>query len=80
VPFWATLVLILLTIVPGLLLVVLSLAVVVFIIERSHSFDSVLVPAILLGTLWSGWTRIPPLLRERIHKMLQRRRGITRED
>jgi hypothetical protein len=29
---------------------------------------------IILGTLWWGWTQIPLLFRERIHKMLQRRR------
>jgi hypothetical protein len=80
VPFWATLSLVLLTMVTGLLLVMFSLAVAVFSVEHTHSPDSVLAPAIPLGILWWGWTRIPPLFRERIYRMLQRKRGIARDD
>jgi hypothetical protein len=35
---------------------------------------------IVLGMLWWGWTQIPLFFRERIHKMLQKRRDSDRGD
>jgi hypothetical protein len=67
-----------LSLVPGLLLAIISIAAIVFFFQRLlNSPDMVLALAmlqIILGTLWWGWTQIPLLFRERIHKMLQRRR------
>jgi hypothetical protein len=78
VPFWATILLFFLSLVPGLLLAIFSIAAIVFFAQHLlNSPDMVLALAMLqviLGTLWWGWTQIPLLFRERIHKMLQRRR------
>ena len=78
VPFWARIVLFFLTLVPGLVLCVISIGLVVFFFNRFLFSHDMLVGLaaidFVLGALWWGWTQIPLLFRERIHKMLQRRR------
>ena len=82
VPFWATFLLFFLSLIPGLLLAIISIAAVLFFVQHLlNSPDMVLALAILqvlLGTLWWGWTQIPLFFREAIHKMLQRRRNDER--
>ena len=78
VPFWATILLFFMSLIPGLLLAIFSIAAIAFFVRHLlHTPDMLLaltILQILLGTLWWGWTQIPLFFRERIHKMLQRRR------
>ena len=71
--------LIVLSLVPGLILAIFSIVAVEFFIKHFlHSPDMLLVLTILqmvLGMLWWGWTEIPLVFRETIHKMLQHRRN-----
>jgi hypothetical protein len=77
VPFWATFLLIVLSLIPGLILAIFSIMAVEFFIKHFlHSPDMLLALTVLqmvLGMLWWGWTEIPLVFRETIHKMLQRR-------
>jgi hypothetical protein len=77
VPFWATFLLVVLSLIPGLILAVFSIVVIRFFIKRFlNSPDMLLALTLLqmvLGMLWWGWTEIPLFFREAIHKMLQRR-------
>jgi hypothetical protein len=78
VPFWPSFLLVFLSLVPGLILAIFSIAAIFFVIRHFlHSPDMLLALTILqmvLGMLWWGWTEIPLVFREKIHKMLQRRR------
>jgi polyferredoxin len=66
------------TLVPGLLLAVFSIAAIVFflrhLLNKPDTVLALVVLQILLGTLWWGWTEIPLFFREAIHRMLQRKR------
>lgn len=77
VPFWATLLLFLLTLVPGLILCVISIGLVAFFFDRFlFSHDMVVGLAaidFILGALWWGWTQIPLYFRKTIHRWLQRK-------
>ena len=79
VPFWATILLFLLSLVPGLLLAIFSIAAIVFFVRHflndSDMFLALAVLQVVLGLLWWGWTQIPLCFRKAIHKMLQRRRN-----
>lgn len=79
VPFWATPLLFLMSLIPGLLLAVFSIGAIVFFVRYFlNTPDTILALAILqvvLGLLWWGWTQIPLFFRHAIHKMLQRRRN-----
>ena len=76
VPFWAQLLLFLLTLVPGLILSLISIGLVVFFFKRflfSHDMLMGLAAIdFILGTLWWGWTQIPLYFRKTIHRWLQR--------
>ena len=78
VPFWATIFLLILSIIPGLLLAAFSIIAIRFFIEHFLNTPDMLLALtilqIVLGMLWWGWTEIPLFFREAIHKMLQRRR------
>jgi hypothetical protein len=78
VPFWATILLFFLSLVPGLILAVFSIAAVAFFVQHLLNTPDMLLALailqILLGMLWWGWTQIPLFFREAIHKMLQRKR------
>lgn len=77
VPFWATILLFVMTLIPGLLLAVFSIAAIVYflrhLLDKPDTVLALVVLQILLGTLWWGWTEIPLFFREAIHKMLQRK-------
>ncbi len=77
VPFWATFLLVVLSLIPGLVLAVFSIVAIRFFIKHFlNSPDILLALTVLqmtLGMLWWGWTEIPLFFREKIHKMLQRR-------
>jgi hypothetical protein len=77
VPFWATFLLIALSLIPGLILALVSIFAIKFFIQHFlHTPDTLLALTIMqtvLGMLWWGWTEIPLFFREAIHKMLQRR-------
>jgi len=79
VPFWATCLLFTLSLIPGLIIAIFSIVAVAFFIDHFlRSPDMLLALTVLqmvLGMLWWGWTEIPLLFRETIHKMLQRRRN-----
>src|SRR5439155_17274368 len=76
VPFWAKISLFLLTLIPGLILVAISVGLVVLFVNRFlFSHDMLLGLAAIdfvLGVLWWGWTEIPLYFRKSIHRMLQR--------
>ena len=76
VPFWAKIFLFLLTLVPGLILVLISIGLVAFFVNRFlFSHDMLLGLAAIdfvLGVLWWGWTQIPLYFRKTIHRWLQR--------
>lgn len=78
VPFWATILLFVLTLFPGLFLTILSIAAVAYFVHHFlNTPDTLLALAILqilLGMLWWGWTQIPLFFRGAIHRMLQQRR------
>lgn len=84
VPFWAKIVLFLLTLVPGLILSVVSIGLVLFFVRRFlFSPDMVMGLAAMdfvLGTLWWGWTQIPLYFRKTIHHWLQRRGKDEKKD
>ena len=77
VPFWATFLLVVLSLVPGLVLAVISILAIRFVIEHFLNTPDMLLALttlqMVLGMLWWGWTEIPLFFREAIHKMLQRR-------
>jgi hypothetical protein len=79
VPFWATFLLVMLSLIPGLILAVFSILAIRFFIQRFlNTPDMLLALTILqmvLGMLWWGWTEIPLFFRDTIHRMLQRRRN-----
>ena len=76
VPFWARILLFLLTLVPGLILCVISIGLVIFFFDRFLFSHDMLVglAAIdcVLIALWWGWTRIPFYFRRTIHRWVQR--------
>jgi hypothetical protein len=78
VPFWATILLFFLSVIPGLILSVFSIVAVAFFIRHFLNAPDMLLALtilqLILGVLWWGWTEIPLFSREAIHKMLQRRR------
>jgi hypothetical protein len=79
VPFWATFLLIVLSLVPGLILAIFSIVAIRYFIRRFLNTPDMLlaltVLQMVLGMLWWGWTEIPLFFREAIHRMLQRKRG-----
>jgi hypothetical protein len=84
VPFWATILLFSLSLVPGLILAIFSIAAIAFFVRHLLNTPDMLLALailqILLGTLWWGWTQIPLFFRKTIHKMLQRRRNGEQRD
>jgi len=69
--------LIALSLIPGLILALFSIFTIKFFIQHFlHTPDMLLALTIMqtvLSMLWWGWTEIPLVFREAIHKMLQRR-------
>ena len=78
VPFWATILLFFLSVIPGLILAIFSVVAVAFFIRHFLNAPDMLLALtilqLILGLLWWGWTEIPLFFREAIHKMLQQRR------
>src|SRR5256712_13790728 len=76
VPFWARILLVLLTLVPGLILCVISIGLVIFFFNHFlFSHDMLLGLAAIdfvLGVLWRGWTQLPVYFRKTIHRWLQK--------
>jgi hypothetical protein len=66
-----------LTLVPGLILCVISIGLVVFFFDRFLFSRDMLVGLaaidFILGALWWGWTQIPLYFRKTIHRWLQRK-------
>ena len=75
VPFWARILLFLLTLVSGLILCVISIGLVIFFFNRFLFSHDMLVglAAIdcILVALWWGWTQIPLYFRHKIYRWLQ---------
>lgn len=78
VPFWARIALFLISLVPGAILTVISVAAVTFFIVELFRSPRMLCSAILLlialGFLWWVWAQLPLWLRRAIHRLLFRRR------
>jgi len=76
VPFWATLLFFIFTLVPGLILCVISIGLVAFFFDRFLFSHDMLVGLAAIGfvlcALWWGWTQIPVYFRHTIHHWLQR--------
>jgi len=66
----------LLTLVPGLILCIISIGLVAFFFDRFLFSHDMLVGLaaidFILGSLWWGWTQIPLCFRKTIHRWLQR--------
>lgn len=79
VPVWTSVLLFFLSLVPGLLLAVISIAFVFFMVRqllnRPDMFLALALLQIVLGFLWWGWMQIPLFFRSAIHRMLQRKRN-----
>jgi len=79
VPWWVPMAEFLLTTVPGVILAVVSGAVMAFVLPKFRGGQDTLFAFIIvlfpLGVLWALWSEIPGWYRTRIHLMLQRRRG-----
>ena len=71
-----------LSLVPGLLLSIISIAAVFFVIRQLLNRPDMLLALallqIILATLWWGWMQIPLFFRSAIHRMLQRKRNRER--
>jgi hypothetical protein len=78
VPFWVRILLFLVSLVPGAILAVLSIAVVLFfLIELIHSprmLCAAFLLLVALGFLWWVWAQLPLWLRRAIHRLLLRKR------
>ena len=78
VPFGTSVLLFLLSLVPGLLLALISIAFVFYMVRqllnRPDMFLALAFLQILLGLLWWGWMQIPLFFRNAIHRTLQRKR------
>jgi len=76
VPFWAKILLFLLTLVPGLVLLIISIGLVIFFFDRFLFSYDMLLGLLAIGSvlilLWWGWTQIPLYFRKTIHRWLQR--------
>lgn len=76
VPPWAKILLFLLTLIPGIVVVAISVGLVAFFVDRFlFSHDMLLGLAAIdfvLGVLWWGWTEIPLQFRKHIHRWLQK--------
>ena len=78
VPFWVRILLFLLSLVPGAILMVISIAaVVIFITALFRSPEMLCASSLLLialGFLWWVWAQLPLWFRRAIHRLLIRRR------
>ena len=78
VPFWVRIVLFLVSLVPGAILLLVSIAAVIFFITELFRSPEMLGTAILLlialGFLWWVWAQLPLWIRRAIHRLLIRRR------
>jgi hypothetical protein len=77
-PLWAPIVQFLISLVPGVILVILSAVLVASVIAELRSHPDMLVVAIplfiVLGILWWIWSQLPAWFRRAIQKLLRRRR------
>jgi RNA polymerase subunit RPABC4/transcription elongation factor Spt4 len=77
-PFWAPIVQFLLSLLPGLILAVLTAAVIVFFVTELMTRPDMVCAAIrlliALGFLWWVWSELPAWFRRAIHNLLKRRR------
>ncbi len=78
VPLWAPIAQFLLSLVPGLILAVLSAAAIGFFVtglaRRPDTLISAVLLLITLGFLWWVWSQLPAWFRRAIHNLLKRRR------
>jgi hypothetical protein len=78
IPFWAPILQFFLSLVPGLILTVLSIVVVALLVTELLNHSDMLFAGVLLlmavGTLWWAWAQIPIWLRKAIYRMLKRKR------
>jgi hypothetical protein len=78
VPFWVRILLFLLSLVPGAILTVISIAAVILFILALFRNPAMLCATFLLlvalGFLWWVWAQLPLWLRRAIHRLLLRRR------
>lgn len=79
IPFWAPLLQFLLSLVPGLILTVLSIVVAALVVTELLKHPNMLFAGALLlvalGVLWWAWAQIPVWLRKAIYRMLRRKRN-----
>jgi hypothetical protein len=77
VPFWARIVLFLVTLIPGIVISIISIGLIIFFFDRFLFSRNVLVGFVatgfVLGPLWWGWSEIPRYSRKTIHRWLQNR-------
>jgi RNA polymerase subunit RPABC4/transcription elongation factor Spt4 len=77
-PLWAPIVQFLLSLVPGLILAVLSAAAIGFfvteLVRQPDMLFAAIVLLIALGFLWWVWSQLPTWFRTAIHNLLKRRR------
>jgi len=76
VPFWAKMLLVVLTLIPGAIVSFISIVLVMVFIERFLGKQDMMMGLALiefiLGALWWGWTEIPLQFRKTIHRWLKR--------
>jgi RNA polymerase subunit RPABC4/transcription elongation factor Spt4 len=76
VPFWAKVVLFLITLIPGIIVALLSIVLVTYSIRRflagSDMLAGLAATDFILGVLWWGWSEIPIHFRKTIRRWLQR--------
>lgn len=78
VPFWARPLEFVLSLLPGLLLVLASVTAIgvalELLLQNPAALCSLAVPAAMLGVLWWAWSQIPRWFREAVYRLLRRRR------
>src|SRR5207253_6321912 len=83
VPLWATILPFLLMLISGLILVLISVGLVAFFVERFlFSYDmlfGLIAMGFVLVVLWWGWTQVPIFFRKTLRQFLQRHGNDDRE-
>src|SRR5208283_71378 len=77
-PWWAPLLQVVFSVVPGFFLSLASIAFVLFFVIQVISNSAMFVPFIMLGIaltiLWAAWSKIPAWFRKAIYSLLKRKR------
>jgi RNA polymerase subunit RPABC4/transcription elongation factor Spt4 len=79
VPFWVPVLQFFLSLIPGLVLGLVSVALVVLLLKAIFQSPDMLFATVMLaiavGVLWWIWAKVPAWFRRAVHRMLTRRRN-----